>query len=38
MHVLLQEGVRAGAIDAAGYVVLFSGLAMVVAWWAYLYR
>lgn len=38
VSVLLQEGVQTGIIDGAGFAVLLSGLAIVAAWWAYLYR
>ncbi len=34
----LQEGVRTGIVDASGWVVLLSGLAIVVGWMWYLYR
>lgn len=35
---LLQEGVQTGIINGAGYAVTIAGVAIVVAWWAYLYR
>jgi hypothetical protein len=38
MGVLLQEGVQTGIINGAGIVVTVAGLAIVAAWWAYLYR
>lgn len=38
MDVLLQQGVQTGIIDGAGYVVAIAGIAIVVAWWVYLYR
>ena len=34
----LQEGVQRGIVDASGWVVLLSGLAIVVGWVWYLYR
>jgi hypothetical protein len=36
--ILLQEGVQAGIINGAGIAVTVGGLAIVAAWWAYLYR
>lgn len=38
VSVLLQENVQTGIIDGAGFVVGLAGLAIVLAWWAYLYR
>jgi len=38
MSVILQEGVQTGLVDAAGYVVLVSGLALTVLWLKSLYR
>jgi hypothetical protein len=36
--VLLQEGVQTGIINGAGALVTIASLAVVAAWWAYLYR
>ena len=37
-EILLQEGVRTGIINGAGFVVGIAGILLVAAWWAYLYR
>jgi hypothetical protein len=36
--VLLQEGVQTGIVNGAGFAVGIASIALVVAWWAYLYR
>ena len=38
MHFPLQEGVQTGVIDASGWVVLLSSLAVTLGWLWYLYR
>ena len=38
MYFPLQEGVQTGVIDASGWVVLLSSLAVTVGWLWYLYR
>ncbi len=38
MYVILQEGVQAGVVDLAGYVIGIGGLALTAAWLSYLYR
>ncbi len=35
---VLQEGVQTGVINGAGFVVTIAGIALVIAWVAYLYR
>ncbi len=38
MFVLLQEGVNAGVISAAGWIVGLGGLLLTAVWLLYLYR
>jgi hypothetical protein len=38
MYLPLQEGVQAGAVDLAGWIVGVGGLLAVVLWLAYLLR
>jgi hypothetical protein len=38
MYTVLQEGVQTGVVDASGWVVLLSSLAIAVGWLWYLYR
>lgn len=38
MNVVLQEGVRTGLIDAAGWVILLGGLAVTALWLKWLGR
>ena len=38
MFIPLQEGVQAGLINAAGFVMLLGGLLLTALWWKSLYR
>jgi hypothetical protein len=38
MYTVLQEGVQTGVVDASGWIVLLSSLAITVGWLWYLYR
>lgn len=38
MLIPLQEGVQAGLINVAGYVLLLGGLFLTAVWWRVLYR
>jgi uncharacterized YccA/Bax inhibitor family protein len=38
MYALLQEGVRTGIVDAAGWLIALGGIALTAVWLLYLTR